>query len=180
MSADPASSKDDRRVEMIPVVDRWLRSLTPAEYEAFFNFAKVNFSIVEIFLYAKFNRYDGPLVDLEKWVNRRFKKLNKHKLMIDEIEELKNDIDFTRNMVQRGEVRFDVGMSRLTMLEKELRGHIESTEKVSKVLDRRTLMLTGADRVLREMEATFGDDPHVGPALESVAQAVWARLTMET
>lgn len=180
MSTNPLSKGEEKAIEVIPVVDRWLRSLTPTDNESFFNFAKANFSIVEIFLYARFNGYDGSLVDLEKWVNRRFKKLNKQKLILGEIQELKSDIDMTRALIEQGEVRFGEGMSRLTMLQKELRAHIESSEKIMKALDRRTLMLAGADRVLREMEATFGEDPHVGPALEAVADAVWARLTMES
>ncbi|WP_126146916.1 hypothetical protein [Synechococcus elongatus] len=171
--------QEESTAELIPVVDRWLRSLSPSDHESFFNFAKATFSIVEIFLYARFNRYEGTIVDLEKWINRRFRKLNKQKVLMDEIENIKADVEWVRGLLENGEVRFDIGMSRLTMLQKELRGHIESSEKIAKGLDRRTLLLTGADRVLREMEATFGDDPHVAPALESVSQAVWARLTME-
>ncbi len=177
--AQPQKKPTVDPADLIPVVDRWLQTLTPGESEHFYEFAKNTFSIVEIFLYASFLGYRGPIVEMERWVSRRFKKLNSRKLLLTEIEQMKIDIDSIRRLVDEGEVRFDVGMARMTMLQKEMRSHIESVEKLSKALDKKTLTLTGADRVLREFEEVFGDDPNISPAIASVSQAVWARLTME-
>jgi hypothetical protein len=48
-------------------------------------------------------------------------------------------------------LKVDNGAARLAALEKELRAHIETSERMNRTTDKRGLVLAGADRVMREL-----------------------------
>ena len=81
--------------------------------------------------------------------------------------------------VTSGEIKGDNGCARLAALEKELRSHIEASERMNKSTDKRGLILAGADRVMREMTAIFKDDPQFAEPMENAINAVWAKLYAE-
>ena len=64
-------------------------------------------------------------------------------------------------------------------LEKELRSHIETSERFNKTADKRGLILAGADRVMRELTAIFKDDPQFAEPIENAMNAVWAKVYSE-
>ena len=81
--------------------------------------------------------------------------------------------------ITSGEIKGDNGCARLAALEKELRSHIETSERMNKATDKRGLILAGADRVMRELTAIFKDDPQFSEPIENAMNAVWSKLYSE-
>ena len=70
-------------------------------------------------------------------------------------------------------------LQRLAALEKELRSHIETSERMNKSTDKRGLILAGADKVMRELTMIFKDDPQMSEPMENAINAVFAKLYAE-
>ena len=81
--------------------------------------------------------------------------------------------------VSSGEIKGRDGAARLASLEKELRSHIETSEKMNKTIDKRGLTLAGADRVMRELTGIFKDDPQFYEPIENAMNAIWSKLYSE-
>ena len=81
--------------------------------------------------------------------------------------------------VTSGEIKGDNGAARLAALEKELRSHIETSERINRTTDKRGLILAGADRVMRELTNIFKDDPQFSEPIENAMNAVWAKVYSE-
>ena len=72
-----------------------------------------------------------------------------------------------------------MGLLVLQPLKKNLRSHIEVSERINKSTDKRGLILAGADRVMREMSSIFKDDPQFSEPIENAINAVWAKIYAE-
>ena len=81
--------------------------------------------------------------------------------------------------ITAGEIKGDLGAGRLAALEKELRSHIEASERMNRTTDKRGLVLAGADRVMRELTAIFKDDPQFAEPIDNAMNAVWAKIYSE-
>ena len=163
----------------LTVVDQWLDTLPAADSEDFREFAEYTPSIIEIWVFAGILGYGGKFTDLSRWVKMKYKKLNRREILNSEIAALHADIQELRMAITSGEIKGDNGAQRLAALEKELRSHIESSEKMNRNADKRGLILAGADRVMREMTAIFKDDPQFSEPIENAINAVWAKLSSE-
>jgi len=163
----------------LTVVDQWLDTLPAAESEDFCEFAEMTPSIIEIWVYAGIVGYEGSFNDLSRWVKMKFKKLDRRGILNSEISALHSDIQELRMAVTSGEIKGDNGCARLAALEKELRSHIETSERINKTTDKRGLILAGADRVMREMTAIFKDDPQLAEPIDNAINAVWAKIYSE-
>ncbi len=163
----------------VSYVDEWLDSLPAADSEDFREFAEITPSIIEIWVYAGILDYPGSFNDLSRWVKMKYKKLDRRGILNSEITALHSDIQELRMAIMSGEIKGDNGAARLGALEKELRSHIETSERMNKSTDKRGLILAGADRVMREMTAIFKDDPQFAEPIENAIQAVWAKLYAE-
>jgi hypothetical protein len=135
-------------------VDQWLDTLPAAESEDFKEFAEVTPSVIEIWVYAGILQYPGSFNDLSRWVKMKYKKLNRREILNSEIAALHSDIQELRMAITSGEVKADNGCQTPCCLEKELRSHIETSDKMNRTTDKRGLVLAGADRVMREMTAS--------------------------
>ena len=160
-------------------VDQWLDTLPAAESEDFKEFAEVTPSVIEIWVYAGILQYPGTFNDLARWVKMKFKKLNRREILNSEIAALHSDIQELRMAVTSGEIKGDNGAARLAALEKELRSHIEVSERMNRSTDKKGLILAGADRVMREMTAIFKDDPQFAEPIDNAINAVWAKIYAE-
>ena len=160
-------------------VDEWLDTLPASESEEFREFAEVTPSIIEIWVYAGILNYPGTFNDMARWVKMKFKKLNRREILNSEIAALHSDIQDLRMAITSGEIKGSDGAARLASLEKELRSHIETSDRMNKTTDKRGLILAGADRVMREMTAIFKDDPHFAEPIENAINAVWAKIYSE-
>ena len=160
-------------------VDQWLDTLPASESEEFKEFAEVTPSIIEIWVYSGILGYTGSFNDLVRWVKMKFKKLNRREILNSEIAALHSDVQDLRMAISSGEIKGSDGAARLASLEKELRSHIEASERMNKTTDKRGLILAGADRVMREMTAIFKDDPQFAEPIENAINAVWAKIYSE-
>ena len=163
----------------LTVVDQWLDTLPAADSEDFREFADMTPSVIEIWVYAGILGYEGTFNDLSRWVKMKFKKLNRREILNSEIAALHSDIQELRMAITSGEIKGDNGAARLAALEKELRSHIEVSERMNRSTDKKGLILAGADRVMREMTAIFKDDPQFSEPIENAINAVWAKIYSE-
>jgi len=160
-------------------VDQWLDTLPASESEEFKEFAEYTPSIIEIWVYSGIIGYTGTFNDLSRWVNMKYKKLNRREILNSEIAALHSDIQELRMAVTSGEIKGDNGAARLAALEKELRSHIEVSERINRSTDKRGLTLAGADRVMRELTNIFKDDPQFAEPIDNAMNAVWAKVYSE-
>lgn len=160
-------------------VDQWLDTLPASESEEFKEFAEYTPSIIEIWVYSGILGYDGTFNDLSRWVKMKYKKLNRREILNSEIAALHSDIQELRMAVTSGEIKGDNGAARLAALEKELRSHIEVSERLNRSTDKRGLILAGADRVMRELTNIFKDDPQFAEPIDNAMNAVWAKVYSE-
>ena len=163
----------------LTVVDQWLDQLPASESELFKEFAEMTPSVIEVWVYAGVMDYPGSFSDLARWVKMKYRKLDRRGILNSEISALHSDIQELRMAITSGEIKGSDGAQRLASLEKELRSHIETSEKINKATDKRGLILAGADRVMREMTAIFKDDPQFAEPMENAMQAVWAKVYSE-
>ena len=161
------------------VVDAWLDTIPASDSEDFKEFAEVTPSIIEIWVYAGIVGYEGTFNDLARWVKMKYKKLDRRGILNSEISALHADIQELRMAIGGGEIKGSDGAARLAALEKELRSHIETSERFNKTTDKRGLILAGADRVMREMTSIFKDDPQFSEPIENAINAVWAKIYSE-
>ena len=160
-------------------VDQWLDTLPASESEEFKEFAEVTPSVIEIWVYAGILNYPGTFNDMARWVKMKFKKLNRREILNSEIAALHSDIQELRMAITSGEIKGSDGAARLASLEKELRSHIEASDRMNRTTDKRGLILAGADRVMREMTAIFKDDPQFAEPIDNAMNAVWAKIYSE-
>lgn len=160
-------------------VDQWLDTLPASESEEFKEFAEYTPSIIEIWVYSGILGYTGTFNDLSRWVKMKYKKLNRREILNSEIAALHSDIQELRMAVTSGEIKGDNGAARLAALEKELRSHIEVSERLNRSTDKRGLILAGADRVMRELTNIFKDDPQFAEPIDNAMNAVWAKVYSE-
>tara|TARA_Y100000389_G_C17438892_1_gene507319 strand:+ start:531 stop:1067 length:537 start_codon:yes stop_codon:yes gene_type:complete len=160
-------------------VDEWLDTLPASESEEFKEFAEYTPSIIEIWVYSGILGYSGTFNDLSRWVKMKYKKLNRREILNSEIAALHSDIQELRMAVTSGEIKGDNGAARLAALEKELRSHIEVSERLNRSTDKRGLILAGADRVMRELTNIFKDDPQFAEPIDNAMNAVWAKVYSE-
>ena len=161
------------------IVDQWLDTIPAAEAEDFRELAEVTPSIIEIWVYAGIVGYEGTFNDLARWVKMKYKKLDRRGILNSEISALHADIQELRMAIGGGEIKGSDGAARLAALEKELRSHIETSERFNKTTDKRGLILAGADRVMREITGIFKDDPQFAEPIENAINAVWAKIYSE-
>ena len=174
-----SSTKTSTSKVYLTLVDQWLDTLPAAESEDFREFADVTPSIIEIWVYSGILGYEGTFNDLARWVKMKFKKLNRREILNSEIAALHSDIQELRMAITSGEIKGDNGAARLAALEKELRSHIETSDRMNKSTDKRGLILAGADRVMREMTNIFKDDPQFSEPIENAINAVWSKIYSE-
>ena len=118
------------------IVDQWLDTIPASESEEFKEFAEVTPSIIEIWVYAGIVGYEGTFNDLSRWVKMKYKKLNRREILNSEIAALHADIQELRMAITSGEIKGDNGAARLAALEKELRSHIETSERMNRTASR--------------------------------------------
>ena len=163
----------------LTVVDQWLDTLPASESEDFREFAEMCPSVIEIWVYAGIVGYTGTFNDLNRWVKMKFKKLNRREILNSETAALHSDIQELRMAITSGEIKGSDGAARLASLEKELRSHIETSERINKSTDKRGLILAGADRVMRELTNMFKDDPQFAEPIENAMNGVFAKIYSE-
>jgi hypothetical protein len=123
--------------------------------------------------------YAGSIADLTAWTQEKYPKEDLRKVLLIEIDELRMDITNVRNMTTQGMLDYATAATKIASLQKELRSHIQTVRAISDGLDRRGLLLAGADRCLRELANTFQDQPTISSLLEDAGLIIWSTLERE-
>ena len=167
--------------EVQATVADWLQSLDKTQKDSFLHYAKNATSDIESYLYARFMRpsYEGSIADITAWIQEKYPKQDLRKVLLIEIDSLKSDIDNVRQMTLTGMLDHATAATKISVLQKELRSHIQAVRQLTDGLDRRGLLLAGADRCLRELLNSFEDAPTVASLLEDASLVVWSTIERE-
>jgi hypothetical protein len=167
--------------EVQATVADWLQSLDKTQKDSFLHYAKNATSDIESYLYARFMRpsYEGSIADITAWIQEKYPKQDLRKVLLIEIDSLKTDIDNVRQMTLTGMLDHATAATKISVLQKELRSHIQAVRQLTDGLDRRGLLLAGADRCLRELLNSFEDAPTMASLLEDASLVVWSTIERE-
>jgi hypothetical protein len=162
-------------------VASWLISLDASNKDAFIHYAKNATSDIEAYLYARFLRpgYEGSIADLTAWIQEKFPKGDLRKVLLREIDDLQIDIRNVRDMVQNQMLDPASAATKISAVQKELRSHIQAVRAISDGLDRRGLILAGADRTIRELINTLDGQPGLQQLVDEAAVLVWTTIENE-
>ena len=162
-------------------VGGWLSSLDKSQQDAFKHYAKNATSDIEAYLYARFLKpgYNGSIADLTAWVNEKYPKEDLRKVLLIEIDAMKTDLHNVRQMTLTGMLDHATAATKIAVLQKEIRSHIQAVRQLTDGLDRRGLLLAGADRCMRELMNSFEDVPAVYSLLEDASIVVWSTVERE-
>lgn len=159
--------------EPTPVeVAGFLSSLDHAQRERFLAEAEARDSVYQLWLFACALGYEGGFLPLEEWQKQRYPRLNRKQLLTAEAVLLERDIAAVRG-------DDDADPRCIASLTKELRGHLVEIEKMERGQDRRGLLLTGADRLLRILQDAFSEDEEMVRVLEESYETFLAQLREE-
>ena len=167
--------------EVQATVADWLQSLDKTQKDLFLHYAKNATSDIESYLYARFMRpsYEGSIADITAWIQEKYPKQDLRKVLLIEIDSLKTDINNVRQMTLTGMLDHATAATKISVLQKELRSHIQAVRQLTDGLDRRGLLLAGADRCLRELLNSFEDAPTMASLLEDASLVVWSTIERE-
>jgi hypothetical protein len=157
----------------------FLRMLDGPDRELFIDTVENATTAIEIWTLATVMGYTGSMGDLIAWANDQYPRTDRRKLLLQEAEKLKEDIADARVLISTSALEPKEGYSRIAFLSKELRGHLNEVDKMARILDRRGLILAGADRVMRELRGIFAGSAEMESALAKAFKAVWAVLMDE-
>ena len=162
-------------------VGSWLDSLEKSQQDAFKHYAKNATSDIEAYLYARFLKpgYDGSIADLTAWVQEKYPKDDLRKVLLIEIDSLKIDLHNVRQMTLTGMLDHATAATKIAVLQKEIRSHIQAVRQLTDGLDRRGLLLAGADRCIRELLNSFDDAPTMHALIEEASLVVWSVIERE-
>lgn len=162
-------------------VSGWLDSLDKSQKDAFVFYAKNATSDIEAYLYARFLTpgYTGSISDLTAWIQEKYPKEDLRKILLIEIDSLQTDLQNVRSMTLTGMLDHATAATKVAALQKELRSHIQAVRSISDGVDRRGLLLAGADRCLRELMQTFDGQPGIQALLEDSSLLVWSTMERE-
>jgi hypothetical protein len=161
----------------IELFDQWVDNLDCDSQDSFLSFTENSYSIIECFLYARFLGYNGSIVSCDSWISNKYPKPDHRKMLLLEIEEMREDMRKLREDIENYAVKRDVGVARLAAMQKELRGTISQVENYTSSRDKKGLLMAGADQTIRELLAIFKDDPIEGP-LQEASMSVWAKMQL--
>jgi hypothetical protein len=82
-------------------------------------------------------------------------------------------------MTVQGMLDHATAATKISVLQKELRSHIQAVRQLTDGVDRRGLLLAGADRCLRELINSFEDTPTMLSLLEEASLVVWGTIERE-
>lgn len=173
--------------EQHPEVAGFLSSLDNGQRERFLAACECRDSGIQTWMYASAMGYEGDFLQLEAWLQKRYPRLDRRKMLLAEAIKIESDIASLRDSDvlvgadQEGArpARPTDSARNIASLSKELRGHLVEVERMTKAVDRRGLLLTGADRLLRILQDMFAENDEMKAALEQGFEAFWSQMNDE-
>lgn len=161
------------------VVSQFHTMLDDADRELFTDTVENAMSPIEIWTLAAVMGYTGTMGDLIAWADEHYPRTDRRKVLMEEAKKLQEDIADARTLINVGALDSEKGYARIAFLSRELRGHLNEVDKMARAVDRRGLVLAGADRVMRELQGLFSGNTAMESALSRGFKAVWAVLIDE-
>jgi len=173
--------------ESAPAVAGFLSSLDSGQRERFLLACEARDSALQTWMYACAMGYEGDFLELEGWLQKRYPRLDRRKMLLAEAIKLEADIASLRDpggMVGSGDdgavpIKPLDAARNIASLSKELRGHLVEVERMTRAVDRRGLLLTGADRLLRILQDMFAESDEMKAALEQGYESFWSQVNDE-
>ncbi|MGA1770516.1 MAG: hypothetical protein ACO4CP_12030 [Steroidobacteraceae bacterium] len=162
-----------------PGVSGFLSALDHGQRERFLLACEARESPLQVWLYACAMGYESDFAELESWLQRRYPQLNRRRMLEAEAVRLEADIAQLRADAGADAARPSDTARNVATLTKELRGHLTEIERMSKGLDRRGLILSGADKMLRVLQDMFSEDEDMQAALGQGFEVLWSQLNEE-
>jgi hypothetical protein len=163
--------------EAFPEVAGFLSSLDHDQRERFLADCEGREPPYQLWLYACALGYEGSFEQLEAWLDHRFPQLNCRRVLLAEAVQLERDIQEAR--ARSEEMKAGEGARTIAALSKELRGHLTEVDRMGRSIDRRGLVMAGADRLLRELEGMFEGNEDVQKSLSAAFEVVWSQVKDE-
>jgi hypothetical protein len=163
--------------EAFPEVAGFLASLDHDQRERFMADCEGREPPYQLWLYACALGYEGSFEQLEAWLDDRFPQLNCRRVLLAEAVKLEKDIQLAR--LESPDMKPGEGARTIATLSKELRGHLTEVDRMGRSIDRRGLVMAGADRLLRELEAMFDGNDEVQKSLSEAFEVVWGQVKEE-
>jgi len=154
-------------------VERFLSQLETADEALLIDTACDALSMIEVWALASVLGYHGTFGDLAAWAQPLRKRQARVEVLAQEAERIEKDLASVRRSVKLGTIDEEKGLGRVSALSKELRGYLIEIEKLSERIDRRALIMTGAECVIKELRTIFTDNPEMQAALSSASMAAW-------
>ena len=165
--------------DTFPGVSGFLSALDHAQRERFLLACEGRESPYQVWLYACAMGYESDFTELESWLQQRYPQLNRRRMLEAEAVRLEADIAELRAMAGTDVAKPGETARNIATVSKELRGHLAEIERMSKGLDRRGLILSGADKLLRVLQDMFAEDDDMQAALGQGFEVVWSQLSEE-
>lgn len=157
-------------------VEAWLSRTEERTSTAVLNYAKTARSSVDGYLYARMLGLDATIEQWDVYFCKRFKKLDYDSILDSEVMALMNDIAELRRLVAEGAVRATDMATKLSYLQKELRGHIDTLSSLRTQHDKRSLILFGVTETAAKLKKTLGRMPSIWPAVEAALEGAFAEI----
>ena len=162
-----------------PGVSGFLSALDHGQRERFLLACEARESPLQVWLYACAMGYESDFTELESWLQKRYPQLNRRRMLEAEAVRLEADIAALRADAGTEAARPSDTARNVATLTKELRGHLAEIERMSKGLDRRGLILSGAYKMLRVLQDMFSEDEDMQVALGQGFEVLWTQLNEE-
>ena len=94
----------------IDLFNSWVDNLDSSTQESFCSFAADNYSVIEVYLYARFLGYEGTITACDLWIKDNYVKPDHRKKLLYEIDEMQEDIRKLREDIENGAVKRDAGV----------------------------------------------------------------------
>ena len=92
---------------------------------------------------------------------------------------MKTDLHNVRQMTLTGMLDHATAATKIAVLQKEIRSHIQAVRQLTDGIDRRGLLLAGADRCIRELLNSFDDAPAMHDLIEEASMVIWSVIERE-
>ena len=97
-------SKPNQLID-IDLFNSWVDNLDSSTQESFCSFAADNYSVIEVYLYARFLGYEGTITACDLWIKDNYVKPDHRKKLLYEIDEMQEDIRKLREDIENGAVK---------------------------------------------------------------------------
>lgn len=175
-------------------VDKFLLKLPAEEYENFMSLCGHNRDVTDLFRYLKEMGYTGGISSCYRWYNVAFptgtvaQRINRsgldtvgvdlNQMLIHRATQLFLLIHKLEQQVAKSKIEDKDALQAIPQLCREMRAMAAYAEERKYIRDKEQLFKAGADRVLREIEQIFKDQP-VEAAIKKAIDAAWAKIEEE-